>query len=57
MLETLLHLENLLAIVVIGNVVIAFMHVAGCRNAGMGPLVVEGGCCRDVVGELRSQIV
>ena len=43
MLETQKCLKNLLAIVVIGNVVIAFMHVEGCRNAGIGLLVVEGG--------------
>ena len=44
MLKTQKRLKNLLAIVAIGNVVIAFMCVAGHRNAGMGPLMVEGGC-------------
>ena len=52
MLVTLLHLKNLSAIVIIGGVVIAFMCVAGCWIAGMGPLVVEGGCRQAVVGEL-----
>ena len=53
MLETLLCLENLLAIVDIGGVVITFMCVAVHWIPGMGPLVVEGGCHRDVVGKLR----
>ena len=44
MLEMQKRLENLSAVVVIGGVVIAFMHVAGCWIAGMGPLGVEGGC-------------
>ena len=52
MLVTLLHLKNLSAIVVIGSVVIAFMHDVGHWIAGMGLLVVEGGCRRAVVGKL-----